>query len=309
MIKAIGLALLGLFLASVLAPIAAPAQQSSQASSTPPGGIACAYNSVLPSITTGFAGWVQCDSTGHLLISGGGGGAITSPLGSATNDTGSVAVTTGTASNLGLLLTAPPNCAVNGTNTPWTGLTVGGAAQTGTVIACNIDLTSSGGVALGALANYGTAPTGKALPANAYITNTPAVTQSGSWTVTNNPAAAATGGALNAHYYSAASNNATNVKNAAGTVYSITVTQSTTTAMELKLYNLSTSPTCSSATGIVDNIPIPSNATSPGYHLTFPVGRAFSAGIGFCLVAFGAPAADTDNANAATGATVSFTYD
>ena len=165
------LALLGLFLASVLAPIAAPAQQSSQASSTPPGGIACAYNSVLPSITTGFAGWVQCDSTGHLLISGGGGGAITSPLGSATNDTGSVAVTTGTTSNLGLLLTAPPNCAVNGTNTPWTGLTVGGAAQTGTVIACNIDLTSIGGVALGAMANYGTSPGAVKVPGvNANVT-------------------------------------------------------------------------------------------------------------------------------------------
>ena len=87
------------------------------------------------------------------------------------------------------------------------------------------------------------------------------------------------------------------------------MTQSTTTAMELKLYNTSSSPTCSSATGLVDIIPIPSNAISPGYHIPYPVGRAFSTGISFCLVAFGAPAAGTDNGNAVTGATVSMTYD
>lgn len=124
------------------------------------------------------------------------------------------------------------------------------------------------------------------------------------------PQATSAGGALSSTWLaSAASNNATNVKNAAGTLYSVTVTQSTTTAMELKLYNTSSSPTCSSATSLVDIIPIPSNATSPGYHLTYPVGRAFATGISFCLVAFGAPAAGTDNSNAVTGATVSMTYD
>ena len=124
------------------------------------------------------------------------------------------------------------------------------------------------------------------------------------------PQASPVGGALSSTWLpSAASNNATNVKNAAGTLYSVTVTQSTTTAMELKLYNTSSSPTCSSATGLVDIIPIPSNAISPGYHIPYPVGRAFSTGISFCLVAFGAPAAGTDNSNAVTGATVSMTYD
>ena len=102
------------------------------------------------------------------------------------------------------------------------------------------------------------------------------------------PQASPVGGALSSTWLaSAASNNATNVKNAAGTLYTVTVTQSTTTAMELKLYNTSSSPTCSSATGLVDIIPIPSNAISPGYHLPYPVGRAFSTGISFCLVAFG----------------------
>ena len=45
----------------------------------PPTGIACAYNSVLPNIPPGFAAWIQCDSHGQLLTSGGGGsgGAFT----------------------------------------------------------------------------------------------------------------------------------------------------------------------------------------------------------------------------------------
>lgn len=124
------------------------------------------------------------------------------------------------------------------------------------------------------------------------------------------PQAIATGGALSSPWLaSAVSNNATNVKGSAGTLYTLTVTQSTTTAVELKLYNSSSSPTCSSATGLIDIIPIPSNATSPGVHLTYPVGRAFSTGVSFCLVAFGNPAAGTDNGNAVVGITVSMTYD
>lgn len=39
--------------------------------------IICAYNSAPSSITSGFFGYVQCDSTGKLITSGGGGGAIT----------------------------------------------------------------------------------------------------------------------------------------------------------------------------------------------------------------------------------------
>lgn len=40
----------------------------------PPVAIACAFNTVRPTLTTGQAGWVQCDNAGQLLVSGGGGG-------------------------------------------------------------------------------------------------------------------------------------------------------------------------------------------------------------------------------------------
>lgn len=143
------------------------------------------------------------------------------------------------------------------------------------------------------------------------VNNTSSAIPAGANTIGNAvPVAGTTGGALSSTWLpSAANTNTTNVKASAGTLYSVTVTQSTTTAMELKLYNLASAPTCSSATGVVDIIPIPSNATSPGFHLTYPVGRAFATGISFCLVAFGNPAATTDTGNAVVGATVSMTYD
>lgn len=35
---------------------------------SPPNGIACAYNTTPPTLTTGQAGWVQCDANGRLTI-------------------------------------------------------------------------------------------------------------------------------------------------------------------------------------------------------------------------------------------------
>lgn len=40
----------------------------------PPTGIACAFNTVPPTLTSGQAGWVQCDNAGKIITSGGGGG-------------------------------------------------------------------------------------------------------------------------------------------------------------------------------------------------------------------------------------------
>jgi len=226
-------------------------------------------------------------------------------------------------------------------STLYASVTAWGTAGTNALSANDNVITWGGGV-LGAMANYGTSPGAVLVPGvNAAITNTPTVnlgTLNGTATAANQtteigslatiatntgasvpagsatiggtvPVAGTTGAALSSTWLaSAASNNATNVKASAGTLYSVTVTQSTTTAMELKLYNTSTSPTCSSGTSLIDIIPIPSNATSPGYHLTYPVGRAFSTGISYCLVAFGNPAATTDNGNAVVGATLSMTY-
>jgi hypothetical protein len=41
----------------------------------------CAFNSALPTLNTGFPGWMQCDSLGRLIVSPGGAGAAGFPAG------------------------------------------------------------------------------------------------------------------------------------------------------------------------------------------------------------------------------------
>src|SRR5882672_8254967 len=42
----------------------------------PPTAIACAYNTTPVTLANGQAGWVQCDSAGSIIVSGGGGGSL-----------------------------------------------------------------------------------------------------------------------------------------------------------------------------------------------------------------------------------------
>lgn len=108
---------------------------------------------------------------------------------------------------------------------------------------------------------------------------------------------------------SAASTNSTNVKNAAGVVKAMNLINTTTTIYYLRMYNLATAPTCSSATGFVRTWPIPPAASSGGAGgLAVNLGAGgttFSTGIGFCLT--GGPTS-TDNTNAATGVFINLDY-
>lgn len=119
------------------------------------------------------------------------------------------------------------------------------------------------------------------------------------------PTAAAIGGAENFAHQSGASNNSTNIKTSAGTIYDISIVNTTATLYYVKLYNLASAPTCSSATGFIESIPVPASTTGAGIVRTFPVGRAYSTGIGFCITAGGT---STDNTSAATGVFLSIGY-
>jgi len=112
-------------------------------------------------------------------------------------------------------------------------------------------------------------------------------------------------GALTHALQSAASTNATNIKATPGNVYGIHAINTTATLYYLRLYNLTTAPTCSSATGFVETIPIPASATGAGVVLPFPVGKAFATGIAYCLTGGGT---STDNTNAAVGVFVGIEY-
>lgn len=106
------------------------------------------------------------------------------------------------------------------------------------------------------------------------------------------------GGATMIAFTSAASTNSTSVKASAGNLYGFTLINTTTTLYYLRLYNLASAPTCSSATGWVASIPIPASATGAGVTVNLPTPGAFSTGIGYC---FTGGASSTDNTNAATG--------
>jgi hypothetical protein len=120
------------------------------------------------------------------------------------------------------------------------------------------------------------------------------------------PVPGTTGGLSSCVVQSAASTNATNCKNAAGQLYHVQVINTTSTIYYLRLYNLSTSPTCSSATGFIRSIPIPhANGAGAGIAANQHPGEAFGTGIGFCLTGGGS---STDNTNAATGVYITLLY-
>lgn len=104
--------------------------------------------------------------------------------------------------------------------------------------------------------------------------------------------------ALRCTLVSAASNNATNCKGSAGNVYGFRFVNTTGTIYYLRMYNTSSSPTCSSATGFIETIPIPASTGGAGLVAIESMGEGYSTGISFCLTG---GSSSTDNTNAATG--------
>jgi hypothetical protein len=143
--------------------------------------------------------------------------------------------------------------------------------------------------------------------------------ESGTWTVqpgnTANTTpwlvqtvAGATGGAVTCSGPSASGTNATTCKASAGTLYGYEVFNTTTTIYYLRLYNLASGPTCSSATGFMRSIPIPPATAAGGAGgavRDFTIGEVFNTGIGFCLTGGGS---STDNTSVPVGLYLSLLY-
>lgn len=113
----------------------------------------------------------------------------------------------------------------------------------------------------------------------------------------------------NTHYDAAdASTNSTNVEASSGTIFGISLSSTATTVYYLRLYNLASAPTCSSATGFVESIPIPPAAAAGqvgGREIQYNIGKAFSTGISYCITA---SSSSTANDNAAAGVFVSILW-
>jgi hypothetical protein len=112
------------------------------------------------------------------------------------------------------------------------------------------------------------------------------------------PTALAAQAVSGCYLQSAASTNATSCRNLAANFYGVRAVNTTATLYYLRLYNLSAAPTCSSATGFIESIPIPASTTGAGIQAVVPWPINYPTGLAFCLTGGGS---STDNTNAATG--------
>lgn len=111
----------------------------------------------------------------------------------------------------------------------------------------------------------------------------------------------ATGAATECPIVSLASTNATNCKSSAGNFYGYELYNTTTTVYCLRLYNLASAPTASSATGWIRSIPIPPASSAGlvgGIVALSPIPVNYTVGIGYVITG---GCSSTDNTNAASG--------
>ena len=122
-------------------------------------------------------------------------------------------------------------------------------------------------------------------------------TVSGTVATTSAPS---TSGGLSLYFVQpTASDNHANIKNGAGQVYKISITNNSATINYVRLYNAGTGFNgCNSATNIVYENAIPASSTTSGALLDFyPNGIAFATGISICVTS-GYAQTDTTNATA-----------
>lgn len=155
-------------------------------------------------------------------------------------------------------------------------------------------VTTWGGGTLGAMANYGTSPGAVLTPGvNAFVTNTPAVTGSGTFNVAGVPVATSTYALQRFHNSSAA---AVNVKASAGNLYGFVLGNSGTIPCWLQVMNTAGTPTA--GTSVVDSYMVQAGVT-----VTLPPGilalTNYATGIGVA-------GATTDSGATTTGCTSTF---
>lgn len=105
-----------------------------------------------------------------------------------------------------------------------------------------------------------------------------------------------------------ASTNATSCKASAGNMYGFRFINTSTTIAYVRLYNLATAPTCSSAIGYVETIPVPPAGAAggaAGIVDSAPLPLGYTTGIGLCVTG---GSTSTDNTNAPTGVFVTVKY-
>jgi hypothetical protein len=119
--------------------------------------------------------------------------------------------------------------------------------------------------------------------------------------------AVTSGGETSFHVLSAASNNATLVSTGAHTLYDLEIVGTNTAVADVRIYDSASSPTCSSATGVIRNYPvITTSGLESGVVVPIPPqGIKITNGLAYCITGANA---DNDNTNAPTGVNVNGGY-
>jgi hypothetical protein len=261
------------------------------------------YQSSPQSITDGDVGPFQVTANGYLIVSVNGtvavSGTVTANLGTIAGvatettlstlsgnvtacDTGAVVISSGT---ITAVTDITNTVTVDGTITANLG-TIAGVATESTLstLSGNVTACNTGAVVI----SSGTVTTVSTVTAVTDITNTVTVDNAGTFVVQDNPQTS--GGLSMSKLISAASVNATNVKNAAGHLYSVQVFNTNAAARYFKLYNDSGAPTVGTDTP-VKVMTIPGNTAGAGLVINWDKGLAFGTGIAFGLTT---GAADND---------------
>lgn len=125
--------------------------------------------------------------------------------------------------------------------------------------------------------------------------------------VTNTPTSFPGQRAKTKYITTAATTNATLVSATPAVPYHFSLSNCSATVMYLRMYNLNVAPTCSSATGFVESIPIPTSSTScGGRERPQELGQNdYTQGIAFCVTGGGG---STDNTAAVTLGYVTILY-
>jgi len=170
-----------LWLVLVLLLCLGPARAQQQNQPTQIVGTLCAFNSAPTTLTTGFPGWVQCDSLGRLILSPGAAGAAGFPTGATPVTNSATGTTTATAT---LPAAAGKTTYLCGFQATYSGAT---AAGNGTIQATNTISGSLNYVAAQvAIANNNQVPTivtfSPCVPASAVNTTIPVAATLGAGT-------------------------------------------------------------------------------------------------------------------------------
>lgn len=122
------------------------------------------------------------------------------------------------------------------------------------------------------------------------------------------PSSSASYAATECSAITTASTNSTNCADATANLYDFYAINSTTTAAYLRIYNLASAPTCSSATGFIKSVPIPAASAAGvfgGVVVPNVIPVNYATGIGFCVTGGGS---STDNTNAPAGIYIALKY-